>query len=385
MSYSPNNPNGQATSANSAPVVIASDQSSLPVSFTTSSEAGLQIDIRKVGGNVVTTTVPVSGTVTATVASSTLSGLQVNITKVTTASLAGTKVFVENQMSVTLASTTLSGLKTNETQIKGVAISTSNGTVDAGTQRVAIASDNTAFSVNATLSAETTKVIGVVRNADGSGNLLTSTGQALDVNLKTSSITLGVSLTSTTQSGLQVDLRKIAGSSIVTGGVTGSQGIGGATAVGQPIVANPVNVGGRASTALSTTSTVAVLNNMVDKFGRQITIPMAMRDIVGTQTTTISASTSETTIITAGAAGVFKDIVLLVISNTSASTNTRIDFRDATAGTILFSMQSIGGAAPIGFSMATPIPQTAAANNWTAQAATSTTDLRVYAVFISNK
>lgn len=36
----------------------------------------------------------------------------------------------------------------------------------------------------ATLAAETTKVIGVVRNADGSGNLLTSTGAALDVNIK---------------------------------------------------------------------------------------------------------------------------------------------------------------------------------------------------------
>lgn len=36
----------------------------------------------------------------------------------------------------------------------------------------------------ATLNAETTKVIGVVRTADGSGNLLTSTSNALDVNLK---------------------------------------------------------------------------------------------------------------------------------------------------------------------------------------------------------
>lgn len=40
------------------------------------------------------------------------------------------------------------------------------------------------------LTAETTKVIGVTRSADGSGNLLTSTGSALDVNLKTSTITL---------------------------------------------------------------------------------------------------------------------------------------------------------------------------------------------------
>jgi hypothetical protein len=32
MSYNPNNPNGQTTSNNSAPVVIASDQSAIPVS-----------------------------------------------------------------------------------------------------------------------------------------------------------------------------------------------------------------------------------------------------------------------------------------------------------------------------------------------------------------
>lgn len=51
------------------------------------------------------------------------------------------------------------------------------------------------------LTAETTKVIGVVRTADGSGNLLTSTGSALDVNLKTSSITLGVSGTVTANQG----------------------------------------------------------------------------------------------------------------------------------------------------------------------------------------
>lgn len=47
------------------------------------------------------------------------------------------------------------------------------------------------------LTAETTKVIGVTRTADGSGNLLTSTSNALDINLKTSSITLPVSIAGT--------------------------------------------------------------------------------------------------------------------------------------------------------------------------------------------
>ena len=46
--------------------------------------------------------------------------------------------------------------------IGATVVSTGNGVVSAGVQRVSVASDNTPFSVNATLSAETTKVIGTV-------------------------------------------------------------------------------------------------------------------------------------------------------------------------------------------------------------------------------
>lgn len=56
----------------------------------------------------------------------------------------------------------------NVAQINGVAPLMGNGITGTGSPRVTIASDNTAFSVNATLSAETTKVIGTVRNL---GNL----------------------------------------------------------------------------------------------------------------------------------------------------------------------------------------------------------------------
>lgn len=50
----------------------------------------------------------------------------------------------------------------NNAQINGVTPLMGNGGTGTGSQRVTIASDNTAFSVNATLSAETTKVIGTV-------------------------------------------------------------------------------------------------------------------------------------------------------------------------------------------------------------------------------
>ena len=55
----------------------------------------------------------------------------------------------------------------NKAQINGVAPLMGNGVSGTGTQRVNIASDNTAFAVTATLTAETTKVIGTVNLSAG--------------------------------------------------------------------------------------------------------------------------------------------------------------------------------------------------------------------------
>jgi hypothetical protein len=53
---------------------------------------------------------------------------------------------------------------------------------------VVLASDQSSIPTTSTLNAETNKVIGVVRNSDGTGNLLSSTGNALDINIKSGSI-----------------------------------------------------------------------------------------------------------------------------------------------------------------------------------------------------
>jgi hypothetical protein len=53
----------------------------------------------------------------------------------------------------------------NNSQINGIAPLMGNGVTGTGSQRVTIASDNTAFAVNSTLTAETTKVIGTVNVA----------------------------------------------------------------------------------------------------------------------------------------------------------------------------------------------------------------------------
>jgi hypothetical protein len=65
----------------------------------------------------------------------------------------------------------------NTSQINGVTVLMGNGVTGTGSQRVTIASDNTAFSVNATLTAETTKVIGTVRNVGNIGGVTDFIGQ----------------------------------------------------------------------------------------------------------------------------------------------------------------------------------------------------------------
>lgn len=138
-----------------------------------------------------------------------------------------------------------------------------------------------------------------------------------------------------------------------------------------------------AKTSLPTAASDGNLTGMMaDKFGRAVVLPGTIRDLVGTQATTISASTSETTIVTQ-AASIFNDLTLLIVSNTSA-TAARVDFRDTTGGSVLFSMYIPAGDVR-GISLNRPIPQTTVNTNWTAQSSASVTDLRVYAVFDKNK
>lgn len=65
-------------------------------------------------------------------------------------------------VSGTVTTTPPANASTNVAQINAVTPLMGNGVTGTGSQRVTIASDNTAFAVNATLSAETTKVIGTV-------------------------------------------------------------------------------------------------------------------------------------------------------------------------------------------------------------------------------
>lgn len=93
-----------------------------------------------------------------------------------------------NKLLVTPDSVALpSNQSVNESQINGVAPLMGNGVTGTGSQRVTIASDNTAFAVNSTLSAETTKVIGTVNQGTSpwvvSGTVTANAGTNLNTSL----------------------------------------------------------------------------------------------------------------------------------------------------------------------------------------------------------
>src|SRR5690349_8509478 len=96
-----------------------------------------------------------------------------------------------------------------------------------------------------------------------------------------------------------------------------------------------------------------------------------MRDMLGTQQTTVASSTAETTIVTAAGAGISADLYGLIVTNTSA-TYSKVTIKDSTAGTTRL-VVSVPPQETRGFTVAAnaALTQTAANNNWTATCGTS--------------
>ena len=139
---------------------------------------------------------------------------------------------------------------------------------------------------------------------------------------------------------------------------------------------NPVKIGGVART----TNRTAVANGdrvdaAFDDMGRQIVTIGQPRDLT-THARTSIASASETTILSAGGAGVFHDVTMLILTNESNAA-LEIDIRDSTAGTIRLTINlAPKGGAVIPFPR--PLTQATANNNWTADANSTS----AYNVFI---
>lgn len=147
---------------------------------------------------------------------------------------------------------------------------------------------------------------------------------------------------------------------------------------------NPVKIGGLAKTANPTAVTDGQrVSALYDKLGKQVVVG-AIRDLKAVQNTTITSSTSETTIVTAGGASVFCDLYGLVITNTSA-TECEVTIKDATAGTTRLAFK-VPANDTRGFMLPadSAVPQATANNNWTATCGASVASIKISALYVKN-
>ncbi len=158
----------------------------------------------------------------------------------------------------------------------------------------------------------------------------------------------------------------------------------GAAAHDAAVAGNPLLDGGEARTTLPTAVADGdVVRGMRDDLGRNVIAPHAPRDLTVHQQTTIT-DTAETTILAAGAAGVFRDLVHIIVSNDDNNNEATITFRDSSGGTIRLVQAAArsGG----GYSLTFPVPlkQATAANVWTAQSDAATTSIHITVVAVEN-
>lgn len=254
-------------------------------------------------------------------------------------------------------------------------------------------SDNAALTGNVSL-------IQALMGADAATLATTSNGVPVAINTGTNVIghvivdtTSTTAVTQATAANLNAAVVGVGTAGSASGGVVTVQGVAsmtpilataaGTTASGSAVAANPLTVGGRGATANPTAvADGQVVNAMFDKLGKQVTVG-AIRTLKGSQNTIITASTAETTIVTA-VASTFLDLYGLILANTGATT-TKVDIRDTTGGAIIATievptLETRGFMLPVD----SAIPQTTVNTSWTAQGASSTSSLQVTALYVKN-
>lgn len=360
------------------------------------------------------TTQPVSGTVAAT-QSGTWTVQPGNTANTTAWKVDGSAV--TQPVSGTVSITANSAV--NVAQINGVTPLMGNGVTGTGSQRVTIASDNSAISTNASQSGtwNITNVSGTVSLPTGAATETTlakltqtqgsttsgQSGPLMQGAVTTAAPSYTTAQTSplslTTAGAVREDINSLAGNTVLTGnGVTGTGSLRvtvasdntaftvidtGNVASGATDSGNPVKIGGVASSLTTAPTAVTVgqrVNNWNDSYGRQITT-LSPRGATVMQQTTITTSTSETTIVTA-VASTFLDLAQLIITNSSA-TALSVTIKDSTAGTtrLIVDIAANGGAV-IPFPV--QLPQATVNNNWTATCSASVTSVHITAVCIKN-
>lgn len=178
-------------------------------------------------------------------------------TKIDTAIPAGTALIGKVGIDQTTPGTTNA---ISLSQINATATAVGNGVVGAGVQRVAIASDNTAFSVNATLTAGTLVL----------GHVITDTGSTTAVTGNVTAVqATGTNLHMVVDSGTVTTVSTVTAVTAITNAVT----VVGAAASGATKSGNPVQIGGVFNTTQPTVTNGQAVEAQATARGALIVAP----------------------------------------------------------------------------------------------------------------
>ncbi len=318
-------------------------------------------------------------------------------------------------------------LKMDLEEIQGTAASVNSGTMDDGTQRVTLATDQPAISfigsVEATQAGAPWTVTGsadvqgaVAHDAPDAGNPVKVGGRAHTTLPTAAANNDRVNATFTSQGGalvagtdgttprnaavnasgqfevdiaaqqagdLTVDINAqtlgnltMVGSTAIT--PADSLQVMGPVAHGDAVGGNPLQIAGEVHTALPTAHADGdVSRPMLDDLGRLVVTEEAPEDLV-TQNHIVLTDTTETTLIAAGGASVLRYITELTASNESG-TKTRIEFRSESGQAVRFSMALAADGGGFAKEFKKPLQQATANEIWTAKLTTSVATVAVYA------
>lgn len=140
-----------------------------------------------------------------------------------------------------------------------------------------------------------------------------------------------------------VSIADIGANAVVTGGVNGSLSVGGPTASGSSIAANPLTTGGRAQNAEATAVTNGqVVNAAFDLVGKQIVSPFANKENFLTGSTAGVTTATNTQLVAAQAAGI--KIYLTGYSCANTGTNTSLlQITSGSGGSVLWTLINPAG------------------------------------------
>lgn len=151
-----------------------------------------------------------------------------------------------------------------------------------------------------------------------------------------------------------VALTQVGSTTVLTGGVAGSQGMGGLAANNASTSGNPLPTSGLAQSAepaLATNGQNAEIS--LDLAHKQITLPYANPENFVTSTVTVTASTADTSFIPSAGTGLVSYITSLACFN-SGATATVITLKNGSGGTVFWTGYALNSGG--GFTISFPTP-----------------------------